>query len=201
MVASMAMALAIPAQANLVENGSFENLGGGSFNSEDWGLFDSVPGWNSANGVQLEIGKASVYGVTGQVGENVMELDSTANVVSYQDLDTIPGGSYTLSFLYETRSALLAPEKAESDQFRVLWNGAQIGAIIDPSSTVMTSWSWQVTALGDGKDVLTFEGLGNSDSYGALVDGVTVVPEPTTIVAGALLLLPFGLSAVRRSRK
>jgi hypothetical protein len=35
----------------------------------------------------------------------------------------------------------------------------------------------------------------NADSY-----TTTPVPEPTTMVAGALLLLPFGLSAVRHLR-
>lgn len=37
--------------------------------------------------------------------------------------------------------------------------------------------------------------LGNTGS-----DTVTVVPEPTTMIAGALLLLPFGASAIRKLR-
>ena len=32
-------------------------------------------------------------------------------------------------------------------------------------------------------------------------DGVSAVPEPSTIIAGALLLVPFGVSAIRYSRK
>ena len=32
-------------------------------------------------------------------------------------------------------------------------------------------------------------------------DGVSAVPEPSTIIAGALLLVPFGVSAIRNSRK
>jgi hypothetical protein len=35
----------------------------------------------------------------------------------------------------------------------------------------------------------------------ANIDSITVVPEPTTMVAGALLLLPFGASTIRRMRK
>jgi hypothetical protein len=41
-------------------------------------------------------------------------------------------------------------------------------------------------------------------SYGPQSFGsarLTAVPEPTTLVAGALLLLPFGVGAVRRLRK
>ncbi|MBE0542201.1 MAG: hypothetical protein IH623_12510 [Verrucomicrobia bacterium] len=33
------------------------------------------------------------------------------------------------------------------------------------------------------------------------IDSVTVVPEPTTVIAGALLLLPFGMSTLRMLRK
>jgi len=43
-----------------------------------------------------------------------------------------------------------------------------------------------------------------NDSGGAntyYIDSVVVVPEPTTIVAGALLLLPFGASTLRILRK
>ena len=36
---------------------------------------------------------------------------------------------------------------------------------------------------------------------GAIFDRITVVPEPTTIVAGALLLLPFGVSTLRIFRR
>lgn len=38
-------------------------------------------------------------------------------------------------------------------------------------------------------------------SYSGAVSGSTVVPEPATVVAGALLLLPFGVSALRIMRK
>lgn len=200
LIAVALTAIALPAaQANLVINGSFEDLGGGSLTSGGWGSFDSIPGWTSENGVKLEIGKASVYGVTGEDIVNVMELDSTANVVSYQGFTTIASGDYTLSFLYARRSLLGAD--SSSDQFIVLWNGDQLGGVIDPSSTVMTRVSFTVTAVGDGTDKLTFKGMGASDTKGAIIDGVAVVPEPTTMIAGALLLLPFGLSAVRRFRK
>ena len=34
-----------------------------------------------------------------------------------------------------------------------------------------------------------------------VVNGVAPVPEPTTVAAGALLLLPFGVSTLRKLRK
>ena len=41
----------------------------------------------------------------------------------------------------------------------------------------------------------------NSVSSGLAVDNVSVVPEPSTIIAGALLLLPLAGSAIRKLRK
>jgi hypothetical protein len=45
--------------------------------------------------------------------------------------------------------------------------------------------------------------LQTTSGYGPVLDNVTfgAVPEPTTMIAGALLLLPFAAGAVRRMRK
>jgi hypothetical protein len=43
--------------------------------------------------------------------------------------------------------------------------------------------------------------LPGGDSDVLLMDGITAVPEPTTLIAGALLLLPFGGSTLRILRK
>jgi len=85
-------------QANAIPivNGSFEDplLGTGQ-----WGLYWSIPGWTATGNRQIEIGRGTVYGVTGYDGNNVMELDSTGNAIVSQIVATA-GGSYTLSFLY-----------------------------------------------------------------------------------------------------
>jgi hypothetical protein len=39
------------------------------------------------------------------------------------------------------------------------------------------------------------------DTYSANVQVLTPVPEPTTMIAGALLLLPFGASTLRILRR
>lgn len=43
--------------------------------------------------------------------------------------------------------------------------------------------------------------VATSSEYAFELDRVAVVPEPTTILAGAMLLLPFGASAIRTLRK
>ena len=54
-----------------------------------------------------------------------------------------------------------------------------------------TGTSTVIAFLGEGPDNQKYIGL----------DNVSVVPEPTTMVAGALLLLPFGASTLRILRK
>jgi len=57
---------------------------------------------------------------------------------------------------------------------------------------------YSTTSIGNGPFAFNY----NNQNYYYVQDMVaTVVPEPTTILAGALLLLPFGLSAVRVLRR
>jgi hypothetical protein len=180
------------ASANLIVNGSFENpIAGG----QGWGLFTSIPGWSAVGTYPIEIGLASVYGVTGQDGNQVLEMDSTGNSLVDQIVAT-PGGSYTLSFLYADRAGVAT----SSATFDVYWNGGLVANIF-PVSTVMSPYSATLVALAN--NTLEFRGTGTQDSYGGILDNVqlTAVPEPTTMIAGALLLLPFGASTFRFIRK
>ena len=180
------------ASANFVVNGSFEDHP--AFDNGQWEYFTSIPGWSSGTAnVPLEIGLASVYGVTGQAGAAVMELDTTHNVAAYQLVGT-PSGQLTLSFLYALRKNV----NPASGTLRVYWNNTLVDTLI-PTVQAMSLAQYTVTALGNDK--LEFRGTGTDDSYGALVDNVQVVPEPTTILAGALLLIPFGASVIRTLRK
>lgn len=191
-VACCALA-ALPSQANLVVNGDFESHG--AYNAQGWNYFDSIPGWASGDDTDLEVGRPSVYGVSG-FGDAVMELDTTENVVATQVIGATPGATYTLSFWYALRENVLQ----SSGSLEVYWNGLLVDTL-SPNSQTMAFASYSVLAGPGLNNTLEFMGTGTSDSYGALIDEVAVVPEPTTIVAGALLLLPFGLSAVRRFRK
>jgi hypothetical protein len=190
------------ASANLVVNGSFETAdltSGHNNGAGQWDYFyngvNSLTGWASSDAnIPLEVGLGSVYGVTGYDGNNVMELDSTVNVAVNQSLAPA-GGTYQLSFLYALRSGV----DPTSGTMAVIWDGNTIN--LAPTSSAMTLYTATVTA--NGHDTLEFDGTGTSDSYGAILDDVslTAVPEPTTIVAGALMLLPLGVSAMRIMRK
>jgi hypothetical protein len=198
---TLALMAASAVHANLVINGGFETHG--PYNTSGWNYFydnpvgvNPVTGWSAGGlGIPLEVGRPSVYGVTGVgLGDAVMELDTTMNVVATQPLATTASASYTLSFLYALRQNVVAT----SGTLEVYWNGGLVTSL-SPTLNSMTLYSTLVTAIGN--DVLEFRGTGTSDSYGALIDNVALVPEPTTVLAGALLLLPFGASTIRFLRK
>ena len=188
------------AQANLITNGDFETINGGpaanSYNEggNTWGKYflGEVDGWNTLNGQPIEIGYPSTYGVSGVgLGDAVMELDTDGNVVA----GTFFSGSaqwYSLSFLAADRVDI--PNNA-SGKFQVKLNGNFVTPIVNPVGTAMTLYTYNIFAQPNNND-LRFIGRGKSDSYGVLIDNVSVVvPEPSTYVAGGLALLPllFGL--------
>src|ERR1043166_3185401 len=59
---------------------------------------------------------------------------------------------------------------------------------------------WTVLAGSDPSGI-TITGPADGAILAGITARITVVPEPTTLIAGALLLLPFGASTFRRFRK
>jgi len=178
---------ATAAQANLITNGSFEDV---SLNGS-WSQFNTITGWYAMSD-KIEIGQAGVYGVTGQDGANVLELDANHNATVAQDL-SLSAGTYSLSFL----KAMRAGTDPSTNEIQVLWNGTQVASYL-PNSTAFSMESLNLTAVG-GVNTLAFRSAGSADSYGGMVDKVSVqaVPEPASVAAlgvGAMGLL-------RRRRK
>jgi len=184
-VAAFAVAAA---QAQLIQNGSFENPPVGA-----WDYFSNgqVANWSIGSGSKAEIGKAVCYGVTGAEGLNVTELDSDRNTAVTQSV-TVSAGTYDLSFLFAKRGVNLDYKPADTCDFDVLWNGTSV-AYVSPTDPAMSRMHLSVTAL-DGANTVTFRGRGTSDGYGAILDGVELqaVPEPASMAAlasGVLALL------------
>ena len=149
---------------NLIQNGSFEDPVVPSTGSS---FFNKITGW-TAVGDSLEVAKATVYGVTGASGTQVLELDANKAVGSiYQDIATTAGQTYQLSLDVAQRYCTAAG----TNTVEVWWRGAKV-ATIDPGSTKLTTYTFQVTGSG-GNDRLEFrEQAADSDTLGGIIDNV-----------------------------
>lgn len=122
------------------------------------------------------------------------EADGSISDIFGVGLDT--GSShYYLAFMSDAEGQSTAPGSAWYNQ-AVLWFG--------PSS------GWLSGGIEGGTGVNDVNGvLGNATKYisasfqnaGAIATFSSDVPEPTTLIAGAMLLLPFGASTLRILRK
>lgn len=182
--------------ANLITNGSFEDpsIANGSFS-----YLPSIPSWTLASGPAIEI-QNQVAG-SPFAGRQFVELDSSANSSMYQDLATVAGDTYRLSFAYSPRPGIAA----NSNGIDVSWNGGVVLSLAQ-SGVGLPDTSWTVYNLDlkalSNSTRLQFTATGISDSFGGYLDLVSVnavVPEPTTFVS--LGLAGVVILAVRRRGK
>ena len=190
------VALPQAANANLIVNGSFE---ADSQAAGSWAIYPNLTGWSGgAFGIEL---RNNVAGAAFD-GSNYIELDTTHNSASTQNIATSLGTQYILSFAYSAREGVLAG----SNGIEVIWNGLSQGVFTGlgaPSGNVWGLNSLTVTGTSPFSSV-EFRAVGTDDSYGGSLDYVsltTAVPEPETyamLLAGLGLL---GFAARRRKLK
>jgi len=76
-------------------------------------------------------------------------------------------------------------------------SGTTTGSGVD-SGAIAVTWTPTVFTALVGENSAYYEDVNSFTIYG---DWVPAVPEPTTTIAGALMLLPFGASALRMLRQ
>lgn len=199
------MALSFTASANLVVDGGFE-MGAVSGGYQTYSAVSTMGGWTvSAGSVDL-IGSYWV----GDPGQSVDMAGLWQNGTIWQTiLNTIPGAWYHLTFDMSGN-----PDNNHQPQPKeVLVAFGNTTQTFSFSSTVNThqNMGWQPRAgdfqANSTSTLLQFTdvsgGVESGTAFGAAIDNVVLVPvpEPATTIAGALLLLPFGASAVRILRK
>lgn len=185
-------AIGANASTNLVVNGSFEDT---LQNSGTWSTYGSLPGWVASPTVEL---RNNVAG-SAQNGNNFVELDTSHNSGIAQTI--FAKGLVELSFFYSAR-----PGTGATNDIGVSLGESFQSVVLKGVSGTSSSNVWQkftqVVNLGNsGSAVLSFYGLGKSDSYGGSLDNISVtsVPEPETY---AMLLAGLGvMGAIARRRK
>ena len=178
------------ASTELLTNGSFEaNLQGNG----SWNIYSSLTGWTGgAYGIEL---RNSVVG-NAPDGVNFVELDTTNNSSMYQNVSTVLGQHYTLTFQFQDR-----PGVATSSQgLEVYWGNSLVGTVNNSLGGNWQTVSYALTGTGN-IEALTFKAIGSNDSLGTSLDAVSLtaaVPEPETY---AMLLAGLGLVGFAARRR
>jgi uncharacterized repeat protein (TIGR01451 family) len=170
---------------NLIVNGSFELPSAVASGSV---FYSSISGW-TGQGDTIEVGKASTYGVTGATGNNVVELDAnktgSCNIGTglYQDVQTTAGQTYQLSVDLAARSGTATA----TNTVEIWWAGCKI-ATIDPTSTALTTYTFNVTGTGGANRLEFREQLGDDDCVGGIIDNVKLVTCTTTYETAPIIV-------------
>ena len=188
---------ALPANADLIENGGFEDP---AIATGNYSLYDLIPGWYLVGGIgDIEI-QNNVAGAPYE-GEQFVELDSTQPSTIGQDVNTAAGQQYTLSFAFAARPGT---DITTDNVMRVTWGGLELFNMAAPDFTPnWTVYSFDVTAAS-ALTTLTFGDLSPNarNTYGVYLDDVRLVrkvPEPATLGLLGLGLLGIGFSRRRRA--
>ena len=164
-----------PVGENLVINSSFEEHG--KLNHGSWGTFDKIPGWQASSGV-IEIQAKQHGGTSGaEEGKAFLELDSHANSSVFQDIMTGQDGKFKLSFSFSAREGGRGGyDVAANNLTEVYWGGEKI-ATITADQKGWKSYEFELPAGLNENDFtrLEFKSVGISDSFGGLIDDVSVV--------------------------
>jgi protocatechuate 3,4-dioxygenase beta subunit len=151
----------VPGTTNLITNGSFES---------------GTTGW-TGNCDSVEVNTAGAFGVSAVTGAMVAELDANtagAGTGFYQDVATVTGQAYQLTVDLAQRSGTAAA----TNTVEIWWDGAKI-ATIDPTSTALTKYTFDVVAKDASSRVEFREQTGDDDSLGGIIDNVRLVTSGT----------------------
>lgn len=122
--------------------------------------------------------------------------------------------TYSTTFTLANASGLTLSGKWSADNDSAVYlNGNLIGTQLfqDGNGFSFTHYNAFSTSafLINGVNTLTFDvhngyvpaQSGDAGPFGLRTESLTIVPEPSTVIAGVLLLLPFGVSTLRLGRK
>jgi len=164
-----------PSSANVGDPAALANIHVGSFGQgwhTDWNLGSATGYW--------DLGKNGTVQLTiPNLASPTRSYNATLSIVQWIDNPIYTG---VLSYSFPGATLLASSSHLIEATSRGSW--------------VEYDTVWNLLPR-DNPEVITI----TAPSRGAIFDRITVVPEPTTLVAGALLLVPFAISTFRIRRR
>lgn len=212
-VASVLLAAPVSA-ATIVTNGSFESgvpgntpgLNNGALFSDlnssgaSWDRWTDIDGWRTVSGSGIEIqSNRTLSTIDAQDGTHYVELDSNSNSRMVQTVG-LKAGSYLLSFWYSPRTGAASTNAIEYNLGGIV-GGKVTNGILGATVGTWTEILQKVVIKKSGQYDLYFAGVGISDSYGGLIDNVSVAPVPLPAAGFGLMAALGGLAALRKRRR
>jgi hypothetical protein len=182
--AALVTASSVHASLNLVQDPGFEGGETGTLTAT------SSPWFNPSGTSDTVINSSHPH--SGSFNAAMTSV-SGESAVLLQSLTLTPGSGYTINFW--------AAAPGAGGTLVVELNGDLAGSVTIASNSVYSQYNLTAAPV-NASGVLTF--LWNTTTFPATLDldDISVaVPEPTTMVAGALMLLPFAASTLRRRKK
>jgi hypothetical protein len=192
--------LSVQASLNLVQDPGFEGGETGFLTSTStpWVNPAYTPGFTDINNVNVVKNGNPHSGMFNAVLTEEVIDSSADSAVMYQSMSLTAGSLYSVSFW-------ILPQG--TGDLTVSLNGVYVtpgvnGVMAVNGAEVYSQYSFTVTPVNNS-GILSF--VWSSSATPTILDlddvSVTAVPEPTTMVAGALMLLPFAASTLRRRKK
>ena len=160
----------MPPPTNLIINGDFENqfsnwTGGANTDNEIGSFEGGTPNWTE-----------DTYLGNGNTGNTVAEMDGNSGQTTILEQSFSVGGALTTDITFDAALRVNA-ENGDGYTVEILDSNGNIVATqtITPTANVLSGFSIPVTFPAAGTYALRFTEIGNDNSYGALLDNVSIL--------------------------
>ena len=160
---------------------------------------------------QASIDLTSFASQPGNSGDGTIDAWVYTAVTNYNASNSslpIPGGATDAAYAFKANPSAPSGYPTVSGQLTITVPTGGYDYVALHWGNGQTTDPYQLYYIGTAADIaagsVTFNNAQNGLSWYAVwtpTPNVSSVPEPSTVVAGALLLLPFGISTVRILRK
>jgi choice-of-anchor C domain-containing protein len=198
-------AFSLAAQANLLQNGSFEDINGAVLRG--WGGYTYGTGFSAMAGWTVGTGSVDIVVDTSpwtppQSGFNALDLNGDSMGAISQTFATVAGGNYTLSFWYSKNA--IAGGSSDPSMATYSLDGGTTNFNITATnaanvSGVLNRWTpVSVAFVATGASTTLSFTSTTAGSGGVFLDSISVVPEPEGYALALAAVAVLGAASKRK---